>query len=225
MFVILRSLRENTTSKPSFTALYQQQLTGTRVAVIMSGVDLRIVIIMFQQQHVQATIENGLRAVPSSVDVPTIPEALQNIVLLHQVCYEVWPEWSGCGGRARRIGYCVTLCGVNDRNDCVRGHHVPGCPHCGFTYDALRKIAGWITLTEQQDCRFEIQSFDRAWHIAPRQRWSRNEITVNVKILHRHDVDAPLDDSEERCLKELHAKLKKLGVREGVWQPATDAAH
>ena len=113
---------------------------------------------------------------------------------------------------------------MNDRNDCVRGHHVPGCPHCRFTYDELRKIAEWITLTEQQDCRFEIEPFDRAWHIAPRQRWSRNEITVNVKILHRHDVDAPLDDSQERCLKELRANLKKLGVREGVWQPATDAA-
>ena len=51
MFVILRSLRENTTSKPSFTALYQQQLTGTRVALITSGVDLRIVIIMFSNSN------------------------------------------------------------------------------------------------------------------------------------------------------------------------------
>ena len=178
---------------------------------------------MFQQQHVQATIENRLPVAPSFVEVPTIPEALQNIVLRHQVCYEVWPEWSGCG-RARRIGHCVTLCGVNDGNDCGRGHHVPGCPHCWFTYDELRKIADWITLTEHQDCRFEIGPFDRALHIAPKQRWSRNEITVNVKILHRHDVDASLDDSQERCLKELRANLKKLGVREDVWQPATNAA-
>ena len=175
---------------------------------------------MFQLQHVQATIENGLRTLPSSIDEPTVPEALQNVVLRHQVCYEVWPEWSGCRGRARRIGYCVTLCGVNNRVDCVRGHHVPGCPHCGFTYDELRKIAEWITLTDQQDCRFEVGSYDRAWHIAPRQRWSRNEITVNVKILHRHEVDAPLGDFQERCLKELRAKLKKLGVREGEWQAA-----
>ena len=177
---------------------------------------------MFQQeQHMQPAIANGLGAVSASVDAQTIAETLRSIVLLHQVCYEVWPEWSGCGGRAKRIGYCVTLYGVNDRNDCVRGHHVPGCAHCGFTYDALRKIAEWITLTEQQGCRFEIQAFDRAWHIAPKQRWSRNEITVNVKILHRQDVDAPLDDSQEGSLKEMRTILKKLGVREGEWRAET----
>jgi hypothetical protein len=192
--------------------------------MITSGVDLRIVIIMFQQEHVQATIANALPAVPSSYDEPTVPEALRSIVLRHQVCYEVWPEWSGCGGRARRIGYCVTLCGVNDRNDCVRGHHVPGCPHCGFTYDELRKIAERITLAEQTDCRFEIGAFDRAWHIAPKQRWSRNEVIVNVKILHSHDVDAPLDDSQEGPLKEMRTILRELGVREGLWQ-AEKAAH
>jgi len=177
---------------------------------------------MFQQeQHGQPIIANGLRSVSSSLDEPTLPDVLQNVVLRHQVCYEVWPEWSGCGGRARRIGYCVTLYGVNDRNDCVRGHHVPGCPHCGSTYDALCKIAEWITSTEQRGCRFEIQPFDRAWHIAPKQRWSRNEITVNVKILHRQDVDAPLDDSQEGSLKEMRTILKKLGVREGEWRAET----
>ena len=36
-FVTLRSLRENTTPKTSFSALYQQQLTGTRVALITEG--------------------------------------------------------------------------------------------------------------------------------------------------------------------------------------------
>lgn len=178
-----------------------------------------------QQQHVQPAIASGLGAVPSSIEVPTIPETLQNVVLRHQVCYEVWPEWSGCGGGVMRIGYCVTLYGVNDRVDCLRGHHVPGCPHCGLTYDELRQIAEWITLTEYPDCRFEIEPFDRVCHIAPRQRWSRNEIIVTTKILHCHNVDARVDDSQERCLNELRAKLKKLGETEGVWQAATMAAH
>jgi len=193
--------------------LYQPNCTGTPVALITS--------IMIQQQQVQATIENGLRAVPSRNEEPIVPEALQKVVLRHQVSYEVWPEWSGCGGRARRIGYCVSICGVNDQLDCIRGHHVPGCPHCGLTYDELRRIAEWITLVEQQDCRFEIETFDRAFHIAPRQRWSRNEVIVTVKILHRQNVDSPVDESQERCLHELRTSLKKLGVREGVWQAPT----
>jgi hypothetical protein len=181
---------------------------------------------MFQQQpHVQPTIANPLRGLPSSLDEPTIPEALQDVVLRHRVCYEVWPEWSGCGGRARRIGYCVNICGVMDGVDCVRGHHVPGCAHCGLTYDEIRKIAELLTLKEHSDCRFKIEPFDRAWHIAPRQRWSRNEIIVNIKILHSHNVDGSVDESQERCLNELRVELKKLGVREGLWQAPKVAAH
>lgn len=168
-----------------------------------------------QQQNVRPALPN---AASPSIHEPTVPEALRASVLRHQVSYEVWPEWSGCGGRARRIGYCMSICGVNDKIDCTRGHHVPGCPHCGSTYDAIRKIAEWITLTEHPDCRFQIEPFDRAFHIAPRQRWSRNEIIVTLKILHSHNVDGPLDDSQERCLNELRVELKKLGVREGVWQ-------
>ena len=180
---------------------------------------------MFQQQHAQSAIANGLRPVPPSIDEQTVSEVLQNVVLRHQVCYEVWPEWSGCGGRVRRIGYSVSICGVNEEVECVTGHHVPGCPHCGLTYDALRKIADWITLTEQPDCRFQIQPFDRAWHIAPKQRWSRNEIIVTVKILHSQNVDGPVNESQERSLNNLRTELKRLGVHEGVWQAATVAAH
>jgi hypothetical protein len=181
---------------------------------------------MFQQQrHVQPAIANELRGGRSSIDESTVPEALQDVVLRHQVSYEVWPEWSGCGGRARRIGYYVSICGVNDRVDCVRGHHVPGCRHCGLTYDEIRRIAEWITLKEQPDCRFQIEPFDRAWHIAPRQRSSRNEIIVNIKILHSHNVDGLVNESQERCLNELRVELKKLGVREGVWQTTKVTAH
>ena len=176
---------------------------------------------MFQKQHVQPAIANGLRPGPYSFDESRGPEALQDIVLRHQICYEVWPEWSGCGGRARRIGYSVTLCGVNDRVECVRGHHVPGCPHCALTYDEIRKIAEWI----MADCRFQIEPFDRAWRIAPSQRCSRNEIIVNMKILHSHNVDGPVNESHQRRLNDLRVTLKKLGVREGVWQTAKVAAH
>jgi len=180
---------------------------------------------MIQQQQVQSTIENGLRAVPSDDNERIVPEALRNVVLRHQVCYEVFPEWSGCGGRAKRIGYCICICGVNDQVDCTRGHHVPGCPHCGSTYEQLHKIAEWITLPEQKNCRFEIECFDRAFNVAPRQRWSRNEIIVIVKILHSDKVDSPVDESQERCLQELRVSLKGLGVHEGVWQGPTTAAH
>ena len=161
----------------------------------------------------------------SGINESTVPEDLRDIVLRHQISYEVWPDWSGCGGRAKRIGYCVSICGVNDRVDCGGGHHVPGCAHCALTYGEIRKVAEWITLKERPDCRFQIGPFDRAWHIAPRQRWSRNEIVVNIKILHSRNIDGPVNESQERCLNELRLELKRLGVREGVCQTTKVAVH
>ena len=172
-----------------------------------------------QQAQTQSDRTNGPGPISFS------DELLRNIVLRHQVSYDVWPEWSGCGGRARRIGYCVSLCGVNDGSECGRGHHVPGCIHCSLSYDELRKIAEWITLKVEQNCRCEIQSFDRAWHIGPRQRSSRNEIVVTVKILHLHNVDSPIEEAQEHCLKEICSKLGELGIREGVWQSAAAGGH
>jgi hypothetical protein len=157
---------------------------------------------------------------------PSSLERLREIVQKHCASFEVWPEWSGGGGgRARRNGYILTLCGVNDDQKCSRGHHVPGCPHCYHTYDDLRRIAEWITQKDQQGCRCEIAPFDRAWHIAPRQRSSRNEILVTIKILHRQDVDAPVDDYQQACLDELRSKLKELGVHEGLWKAPAVLAH
>jgi hypothetical protein len=34
-----------------------------------------------------------------------------------------------------------------------------------------------------------------------------------------------VDESQEHCLNVLRASLKKLGVREGVWQAATVVVH
>jgi hypothetical protein len=48
---------------------------------------------------------------------------------------------------------------------------------------------------------------------------------VTVKILRSHNVDDAVNDSQERSLNELRAELKKLGVREGVWQVAKVAVH
>ena len=179
---------------------------------------------MVQQQQT-IPIPNAVHTTSHSIDAPTNTVGLRDIVLGHKVCYEVWPEWSGCGGRSRRNGYSVIICGVNGPGECVGGHHIPGCAHCALTYDRLRKIAEWITRIEQPACRLEIQTFDRAWHIAPRQRWSRYEITVSVKILHYRNFDGAVDDAQERCLSHLRILLKELGISEGIWPGATTAAH
>ena len=58
----------------------------------------------------------------------------------------------------------------------------------------------------------------------PAVRRSRKEVVATVKILHRRDVHAPVDDCQRSCLKEMRARLAELGVQDGVWQPAEAAA-
>ena len=160
----------------------------------------------------------------SGTDSPPSVEELREMVRRHCACYEVLPEWSAGGGPRAQIGYGLSICGVNEADGAAPGRHTPGCSHCRRTYDGLRNVVEWVTPKEEMDCHFEIVAFDRAWHVAPAQRRARREVVATVKILHRRDVNAPVDDCQRRCLKEMRAKLAELGVQDGVWQPAQAAA-
>lgn len=167
-------------------------------------------------RSVEVTTTNGRRGVYSSpAEAALTSEALRKIVLRHCVCYEVWPEWSGNGRRATRIGFAISLCGVHEKGSAK--NDVPGCPHCWRTYAELRAVAEWITPEQERTCRFEIAAYDRSWHVAPNARHARNETVVTIKIFHRNNVDAPIDDCQQQCLNEMRQKLADLGVRENVW--------
>jgi hypothetical protein len=171
---------------------------------------------MDQLRSVEVTTTNGRRSVYASAgEAPLTAEALRKIVLRHCVCYEVWPEWSGNGGRATRIGFAISLCGVHENGSAKPD--VPGCPQCWRTYTELRAVAKWIKPEQEGTCRFEIAAFDRAWHAAPKARHGRNETVVTIRIFHRHNIDAAIDDCQQQCLNEMRQKLAGLGVRENVW--------
>lgn len=171
---------------------------------------------MDQLRSVEVTTTNGRQSVYSFAgEAALTSEGLRKIVLRHCVCYEVWPEWSANGGRATRIGFAISLCGVPENGSAQ--NNVPGCPQCWRTYAELRAVAEWITPEQERMCRFEIPAFDRAWHLAPKVRHARNETVVTIKIFHRHNIDAAIDDCQQECLNEMRQKLAALGVRENVW--------
>ena len=93
----------------------------------------------------------------------------------------------------------------------------PAARTAGGHTPKLRAVAEWITPEQERTCRFEIAAFDRAWHVARSARHARNETVVTIKIFHRHNIDAPIDDCQQQCLNEMRQKLADLGVRENVW--------
>ena len=170
---------------------------------------------MFAHDHSTPAVMRALDAPP-----PPLVEGLTKLALEHQLCYEVWPERSLLEGRKIQIGFELQLCGVNSHvaEGDSSNHPVPGCSHCLRTYDELRQIAEWILPKEVRPSRYEIAAFDRAMHIGPHKRKNRNEVVVTIHIMHRHDFNRPVDDCEDRCLKEMRGNLAQLGVREGIWR-------
>lgn len=144
-------------------------------------------------------------------------EELQGLVQQHRVCYEVWPEWLMVEDKKVQIGFEIELCGVHE---CDGNHDSPACQLCYQTFDDLKRVAEWLVAESGTTARCEILPYDDALHESPKRRF-RPEIVLTIKILHRHDhqFDAPVDQSEELCLKQLREKLAGIGVAEGIWFP------
>ena len=145
-------------------------------------------------------------------------EHLQLIVRQHQVCYEIWPLWSTWKGVRTQRGFELLLCGVNGHVSQERGvlHAVPCCEHCAHTYSELREIAEWELHMKRPPAGFEICEFDGALHLAPPYRNRRSEIVITTTIFHNSDHKSGNHDCESECLKEVRARLAKLGVREDI---------
>ncbi|MGE0883410.1 MAG: hypothetical protein AB7P14_07705 [Blastocatellales bacterium] len=139
---------------------------------------------------------------------------LKDLIQRHKVCYEVWPENLVVNGQLVKVGFDLELEGTHEHPG---SEVLPGCLHCQEVYQDLQRIAAWIMPTEERPTTYEIQPFDRAIHYAPKRKM-RSEVSLNIKIIHRHGFDQPVDDCEQMCLKEMRRKLAELGVKEGAWK-------
>lgn len=155
---------------------------------------------------------------------PLTSEGVRAILQRHRVCYDFWLQGSARGGVTTYSGYLLRLCGVNDAQHFGGECHVPSCQYCHRTYDDLRKVADWLIPQNRQGDHCEIQRLDGTWHIAQRQGQARKEIGVTINVLHRHDVKAPTDICQWRCLNDMLAKLDHLGLHEGVLSAAEAGA-
>jgi hypothetical protein len=144
--------------------------------------------------------------------------ALKEIVVAHRIHFEVLPEeW---GGREvhLKVGFELKLWGAHLRGAAA----TPGCDKCRYIFDDLRRIAAWITPTEERASRYEIEMFDRALYASPSIK-DTDEVGLTLKILHRDRGDLPVDTCEEHCLADMRLKLRDLGVPEGSWRSMSGA--
>lgn len=140
-------------------------------------------------------------------------ERLKELVEKHQVCYEVWPETLLVNGQRVKVGFELQLYGSHQHG---KTEFSPGCRLCVETFEDLRQIAERIMPKEERLSLYEIEPYDRSLHLEPKRKF-RPEVALTMKILHRHGFDQPVDQCEERCLKEMKEKLEQLGVRQGEW--------
>jgi hypothetical protein len=151
-------------------------------------------------------------------------EHLRLIVREHQVCYEIWPVWSTSEGVRTQRGFELLLCGVNGHAVREGGilHAVPCCQHCAHTYSELREIAEWVLHLKKSPSGHRIFAFDCALHMAPPHRAHRSEIVITVAVYH---ANYRADDRHENdCLREVRARLSKLGISEDVVPPQSGNA-
>jgi hypothetical protein len=144
-------------------------------------------------------------------DQETDTRRLQSLVEKHTVYYEVSPECSLVDGKQVKVGFELRLYGTHDHGKTLLR---PGCEVCVRTFEDLRQIAAWIVPREERASWYEVQPFDQALHLTPKHNL-RPEVALTLKILHRHGFNDPIDECEERCLKEMEEKLSALGVHLG----------
>ena len=142
-------------------------------------------------------------AVSSTID------EVKELVAQHTVCYEVYPDRLLVRGELRTVGYEVQLLGSHARGST---RMTPGCELCASTFRDLRRIAEWKIPPDERDSKFEIVPFDGALHMATRHGL-RPEVALSVTIEHRRGFDAPLDECESRCLRDVELRLNEVGAR------------
>jgi hypothetical protein len=90
----------------------------------------------------------------------------------------------------------------------------PGCADCEALYHKLRRLASAALPADTTTIRVEIQEFDASFHEA-KQRGFREDVELQMMVMHRFEHELPVDGAERSCLQEIKDRLRSFGAREG----------
>jgi hypothetical protein len=136
-----------------------------------------------------------------------------------RVCWEAWPEFVVVDGRKQQIGFELELSGTH----AVEAEHVkPGCVYCLEVFVALLDIADAAVPDGMRAIGFEFRPYEKILRYSA-ARGFRPDVALSVKILHGDGRYSPVDEEQERCLRQIQQSLEMIGVHHRSW-PAWDTA-
>jgi hypothetical protein len=139
----------------------------------------------------------------------TSPVELSEIARTRHVHFDVEPEIVLRGSERVKVGFQVHLWGVHPKG----ARALPGCAKCWDMLEDLRRIAREVVPSDERPSRTELEPFRPALYdsrVVP----GADEVSVTIRLIHRDGYDRPVDACEERCLREIRARLRALGARE-----------
>jgi hypothetical protein len=123
--------------------------------------------------------------------------------------YDIAPEIEVVGAARWKVGFNVRLWGVHPKG----ARALPGCARSRALERELRRIAHSVIPREERPIRFEVEPVRRALYdsrVVP----GADEIALSIRLVHRDGTLRPVDSNQERCLKELVARFRALGIPE-----------
>ena len=171
--------------------------------------------------HIGAA-EDQVRSEPMKNHPPEDSAAarIKELIQQFRVCWSVWPEVAFVKGEKRKVGFNIDLCGTHQPGTL---HVGPGCEHCRPVQAALKEIANWILPREERPSMYEISMDTQALEYSP-AHGNRPDVTLTIRIVHRGNLEQPIDECEATCLQEMEQSLKDLGASKGRWVSHTSAA-
>lgn len=137
-----------------------------------------------------------------------------------RVCWEAWPEYVVVDGRKQQIGFELELSGTH----AIEASHVnPGCVYCLEVFGALLDIADAVVPAGMRAIGFEFRPYEKILRYSA-VRAFRPDVTLSVKIMHGNGQYLPVDEDQERCLREIQHSLEMLGVHHRSWPAAVTPA-
>jgi len=141
-------------------------------------------------------------------------DGVGDLVRRFRVCWEVDPESASVNNELRKIGFSLQLFGTNELGT---DNISPGSESCIVVQSALKRIIHSILHKDERLSRYEV-TIDSQSLSYSNQRGNRPDAGANIRILHRDAWDQPIDDCEERCLKDMEQALGELGASKGAWR-------